>query len=845
MLSTILMTSCVLLLLGVFGLPVITGHAPAAGTGNPDMATGSAFGIDATLLGSSLVSPTPSVTLPANGQTTTASGPSASATTLVSTGTLNVSTGATHIDTAAEVVTSSATVHGLNGASTLATLGAGSVSSTCTSNNLGATGSTTVSDLDAGGSSVVLPSTIPPNYQLSNSQLGSLAGVVSVTLNAQAVSNVRGSNSITVDGMEISPLSGVDSGAVFLVSDSRCGASGPDIDPVPAVSSLSPSAGPTAGGTSVTITGTGFTDTPGSPTVDFGTTPASGVAVVSPTEISATSPTASQGSVDVRVDDPYGTSAAVPEDTFTYVAPPSIAASGISPDSGPTGGGTTVTIMGAGFSPAGGTPTVDFGSGASPIVRVVTPNEITAASPPRAAGQVPVAVTDAGGTSNSEPFTYVVPAPGAPSIDRGGVSPSAGPTSGGTTVALTGSGFPTTGATPTVEFGTTPATGVKVASPSELTAVSPSGAAGAVEVSVSDREGTSNGEPFTYETGHTTRPTVSGITPTSGTPAGGNTIEIVGSNLCHTVSIRFGQNHASQWNVNGACTQLNVAVPGGSGTVPVSLTTDAGRINSAYEYTYIDPGYWMAASDGGLFSYGGARFYGSMGSRHLNAPIVAMADTPDHGGYWLFAADGGVFAFGDARFHGSVPETLGPEGRTLNAPVVAAEATPDGKGYRLFAADGGVFDFGDAQFVGSVPDSRSAPNAPVKAGASTPVGQGYWLTGSDGSVYVFGNARYYDSVRGRSPNSRITAMSATSDGGGYWLMAQDGAVFAMGDAKSYGSMSGKSLDAPIAFGTSTTTAHGYWLFGTDGGVYAFGDAPFLGSLGGTRLNAPIVGGMGF
>ena len=65
-------------------------------------------------------------------------------------------------------------------------------------------------------------------------------------------------------------------------------------------------------------------------------------------------------------------------------------------------------------------------------------------------------------------------------------------------------------------------------------------------------------------------------------------------------------------------------------------------------------GYWLVASDGGIFSYGDAAFHGSMGGRHLNAPIVGMAATPDGGGYWEVASDGGIFSFGDAAFYGSM-----------------------------------------------------------------------------------------------------------------------------------------------------------------------------------------------
>ncbi|HXW33502.1 MAG TPA: Ig-like domain-containing protein, partial [Acidimicrobiales bacterium] len=77
-----------------------------------------------------------------------------------------------------------------------------------------------------------------------------------------------------------------------------------------------------------------------------------------------------------------------------------------------------------------------------------------------------------------------------------------------------------------------------------------------------------------------------------------------------------------------------------------------------------DPGYWLVASDGGIFTFGDAKFHGSEGGKPLNAPIVGMAPTPDGGGYWLVASDGGIFTFGDAKFHGS------EGGKPLNAPIV-------------------------------------------------------------------------------------------------------------------------------------------------------------------------------
>ena len=67
-----------------------------------------------------------------------------------------------------------------------------------------------------------------------------------------------------------------------------------------------------------------------------------------------------------------------------------------------------------------------------------------------------------------------------------------------------------------------------------------------------------------------------------------------------------------------------------------------------------EKGYWLVASDGGIFAFGDAGFFGSTGGMRLVAPVVGMARTPDGGGYWLVASDGGVFSYGDAQFYGSM-----------------------------------------------------------------------------------------------------------------------------------------------------------------------------------------------
>jgi hypothetical protein len=89
-----------------------------------------------------------------------------------------------------------------------------------------------------------------------------------------------------------------------------------------------------------------------------------------------------------------------------------------------------------------------------------------------------------------------------------------------------------------------------------------------------------------------------------------------------------------------------------------------------------------------------------------------MARTPNGGGYWLTASDGGIFTFGNAGFFGSTGALR------LRSPVVAASATTSGRGYWLSASDGGVFTFGDAVFKGSVAGNPAAGPVVGIAGSS-------------------------------------------------------------------------------------------------------------------------------
>jgi hypothetical protein len=244
------------------------------------------------------------------------------------------------------------------------------------------------------------------------------------------------------------------------------------------------------------------------------------------------------------------------------------------------------------------------------------------------------------------------------------------------------------------------------------------------------------------------------------------------------------------------------------------------------------PGYWIGASDGGIFSFGSAQFVGSAGSLRLNRPIVGMASTPDQRGYWLVASDGGIFSYGDASFEGSTGALK------LNQPVVGMAATPDGKGYWLVASDGGIFSFGDAAFFGSTGAIRL--NKPIVGMAATPDGLGYWLVASDGGIFSFGDAAFDGSTGSMRLNQPVVGMASTPDGHGYWLVASDGGIFAFGDAVFEGSTGALRLNKPVVGMTSSPDGLGYWLVASDGGVFAFGDAPFVGSAGSIPLNKPVV-----
>ncbi len=424
---------------------------------------------------------------------------------------------------------------------------------------------------------------LPPTVSGVSPSSGPKVGGTSVTITGTNLDTATGvefgstaASSFTVDSpTEISATTPAGAGTVDVTVTNPGGTSATSPSdqytyvPAPTVSAVTPSSGRAAGGTSVKITGTNLSN---AVAVSFGANPATTFTVNSATQITATAP-AGSGTVDVTVSTPGGTSSTSSADRYTYVPLPTV--SSVSPSSGPTAGATTVTIMGTNLA---GATFVKFGSAVASFT-VNSSTQITAKAP-AGSGVVDVTVTTPGGTSatsSADQYTYVP----APTVS--GLSPSAGPVAGGTSVVITGTSL--TGATG-VSFGSTAATSFTVNSATQITAKAPAGS-GTVDVTVTTPGGTSATSPSDQYT-YVPAPTVSALTPSSGRAAGGTSVKITGTNLSNAVAVSFGANPATTFTVNSA-TQITATAPAGSGTVDVTVSTPGGTssTSSADRYTYV------------------------------------------------------------------------------------------------------------------------------------------------------------------------------------------------------------------------------------------------------------------
>ncbi len=310
------------------------------------------------------------------------------------------------------------------------------------------------------------------------------------------------------------------------------------------------------------------------------------------------------------------------------------------------------------------------------------------------------------------------------------------------------------------------------------------------------------------------------------------TNQIAGNLLCSGNSpvVQYGDSGGSPNTVSGSAsgecafgvTQPDAQLPDTPAT-PIALPSTALH------------GYWLAAADGGIFSYG-VPFFGSQSGTALSQPIMGMAAVPGGtGGYNLAEGNGTVFADGPRAT--DCTSANGP----LNQAVVGIAAAPGGNGCWLAGSGGAVLSMGsNAPFFGSAGTLKLTK--PVVGIAAAPNNDGYVLAASDGGVFNYGpGTAFFGSMGGKPLNQPVVGIAIDPTTGGYWLVAKDGGVFAF-NAPFLGSMGGKPLNKPIVGMAAAPTGDGYYLVASDGGIFAFGPgAHFQGSTGSLKLNQPVVG----
>jgi IPT/TIG domain len=246
----------------------------------------------------------------------------------------------------------------------------------------------------------------------------------------------------------------------------------------------------------------------------------------------------------------------------------------VTPNTGPTGGGTWTTITGTGFVPDA---TVTFGPSLAASVNVVSGTEIIAVTPSGTGSEDVVVHTPDGDSTPSSSSVFVFGGPAVTSI-----SPDTGPVTGGTVVTITG-----TLLTPdaTVQFGNTPATAVTYISPTTLTATAPPLAAGSVDVTVTNSIATS---------AHTLNdlfaagsPTVSAIDPDGGPDSGGTTVSITGTGFVPDATVSFGFVPSTAVQVDSSTHITAIAPASFTGSADVRVTNGQGTSDKHGADVYI------------------------------------------------------------------------------------------------------------------------------------------------------------------------------------------------------------------------------------------------------------------
>ncbi len=344
-------------------------------------------------------------------------------------------------------------------------------------------------------------------------------------------------------------------------------------DIAPTLTSVTPSYGPVDRETTITLTGTTFL--PGA-TVKVGTVTCLNPVVNSSTSMSCTTGLAmAAGTDDVVVTNPDGQSAAL-ANGFTYSNPPTVTS--ISPNVGPVTGNTTVTITGTGFN---ANALVSIGSSPCLVLDIISTTTLTCATTSTIApGVVNVTVTNSDTQSGtlSNGFTYL----GPPVLSL--ISPTSGPTAGGTLITLTGAGFH---AGATVQLGSAFCAGVTVVSATTITCLTPfASMEGVVNVTVvnADLQQALLTSGYTYYAA----PAVNTVSPNTGPSTGGTAITVTGTDFRTGATVMVGTTPCLSVTVNSlvniTCTTGPTTNQGPQNVVVTNLDAQTGTLSAGFNY---------------------------------------------------------------------------------------------------------------------------------------------------------------------------------------------------------------------------------------------------------------------
>jgi hypothetical protein len=454
----------------------------------------------------------------------------------------------------------------------------------------GSAGTASVVVTTASGSSsanTLFTYTVPaPSLSAITPSTGSTAGGTSVTISG---SNLSGATGVTIGGVACTPLSANTATSVTCLSPAGTGlnkavvvttASGPSTDSVifsyngPSVSGITPNTGSTAGGTSVTISGSNLRS---ATAITIGGNACTSPSANSDTAVTCTTPAGSAGTASVVVTTASGSNSA--NTLFTYTgqtqtitfAPASPVNVGVSP--------ITLTA-----SASSGLTSFTFSTSSANTICTVSGNTLTIVG----AGTCALTATQAGNatyasaSANANVVINAVPAVSA-------ITPSTGSTAGGTSVTISGTNL--SGATG-VTIGGAACTSLSANTATSVTCLSPAGTGLNKAVVVTTASGPSTDSvSFSYN-----GPSVSGITPNTGSTAGGTSVTISGSNLRSATGITIGGNACTSPSANSD-TAVTCTTPAGSaGTASVIVSTASGSSSANTLFTYTAASYTISTT---------------------------------------------------------------------------------------------------------------------------------------------------------------------------------------------------------------------------------------------------------